>query len=163
MDLARIGFGSDLHRLEKGTGLRLGGVTIPCDLKTLAWSDGDVLLHAIVDAILGALGEGDIGELFPDTAKENAGRDSVEFLSEAMERAYRAGYRVGNLDATVHLERPKLSPFKDVIRRRLRELLATDAIAVKAKTAEGLGPIGEGKAIAAEAVILLVRWKREEG
>lgn len=154
----RIGVGHDLHRLEPGAGLLLGGVKIECGLRAVAHSDGDALLHALTDAVLGALGGPDIGELFPDRDESNRGRDSAEFLQAALERAGRAGYRVGNADATVFLEQPKLGGAKEEIRVNLARLLGCEkeCVSVKAKTGEGVGPVGEGKAVAAQAVVLLV-------
>ncbi len=155
--MPRVGFGTDLHRLDNGEGIVLGGVSIPCSLRTVAHSDGDVLLHALVDAVLGALGQGDIGELFPDTDPENAGRDSAEFLRAALHRLLLAGYGIGNIDAVVHLQSPKLGANKQAIRQRLAELceLAPEQVNVKAKTGEHLGEVGRGEAIRAEAVVLL--------
>lgn len=155
----RCGLGCDLHRLEEGEGLWLGGVCIPCGLRSVAHSDGDALLHALTDAVLGALGEGDIGEWFPDHAAENRGRDSTEFLQAALARMHERGYALLNLDTTIHLQKPKLLPHKPAIRSRLAELcgLPEDCVNVKAKTAEGLGAVGEGLAVTAEAVVLLAR------
>ncbi len=155
----RCGSGSDLHRLEPGQGLRLGGVLVPCELRSVAHSDGDALLHAVVDALLGALGEGDIGEWFPDHAPENRGRPSSEFLLPVLQRMRELGYSIENLDTTVHLQRPRLSPHKIAIRDNLARLcgLPPDRVNVKAKTGEGIGSVGEGLAFAAEAVVLLIR------
>lgn len=161
----RIGHGYDLHRLEAlatagaggGRPLRLGGVEIPSDLGPVSHSDGDALLHAVTDAILGALGEPDIGSLFPDSAAENAGRDSADFVREAVRRMTAAGYRVGNVDATVILERPKLSPHKAQVRAQLAELLGVDEarVNIKGKTHEGVDAVGEGRAVEVHAVVLL--------
>ena len=155
----RSGFGSDLHRLEQGEGLWLGGVLVPCPLRSVAHSDGDALLHAITDAVLGALGEGDIGELFPDTDPANRGRASADFLREALQRVRERGYVLYNLDTTVHLQRPKLLPHKQAIRQSLAELCGVEPeqVNVKAKTGEGMGPVGEGRAVAADALVLLGR------
>lgn len=155
----RCGMGSDLHRLEPGEGLWLGGVLVPCALRSVAHSDGDALLHALTDALLGALGEGDIGEWFPDAAAENKGRASREFLLPALARVRERGYFIQNIDTTLHLQRPKLSPHKAAIRQSLADLcdLPAACVNVKAKTGEGVGPVGEGQAYAAEAMVLLLR------
>jgi 2-C-methyl-D-erythritol 2,4-cyclodiphosphate synthase len=158
----RIGHGYDLHRLEPlapagpGRPLVLGGVPIPADRGPISHSDGDALLHALTDAILGALGEPDIGQLFPDNAPENLGRDSAEFLAEACRRLRARGLTVVNADITVILERPKLSPHKAAITARLRELLGVPGpVNVKAKTHEGVDAVGEGRAVEVHAVVLL--------
>jgi 2-C-methyl-D-erythritol 2,4-cyclodiphosphate synthase len=153
----RVGLGNDLHRLESGGPLRLGGLDLPGDVHALGHSDADALLHALTDALLGAAALGDIGELFPDTAEENRRRDSAEMLAEAVSRVIGAGWRIENVDCIVMLERPKLSPHKESIRRRIAEILKTtiDRVGLKAKTGEGLGPIGTGKAVAAECVALI--------
>jgi len=156
---SRIGEGYDIHRLERGRPLRLGCVTIPSDFGPLGHSDGDVLAHALCDAILGAVAQGDIGSHFPNDDPRWAGADSRSFLGHAVRLAHWRGYRVVNADATVVLERPKLAPYIAEIRTTLAAVLRckpTD-VSIKAKTAEGLGPIGEGKAIEARAVVLLGR------
>jgi len=154
----RIGFGTDLHRLEIGDGLRLGGIVIPCALRAVAHSDGDALYHAATDAILGALGQPDIGQIFPDTEAQNRSRDSADFLGEAIRRMRAASYQFGNLDAVVTLEQPRLAPHKERMRANLARLCACapDAVNIKAKTAEGLGPIGESRAVRVDVVVLLV-------
>jgi len=153
----RVGIGHDSHRLAAGGPLRLGGIDIPHDHHAVGHSDADVLLHAITDALLGAAALGDIGELFPDSDPANRGRDSGEMLRGAVERVAAAGYRVVNLDCIVFAELPKLSPYKSALRSRIGELVGIDAdsVGVKAKTAEGLGLIGRGEAVAAQAVALL--------
>lgn len=122
-------------------------------------SDADVLLHAVTDALLGAAALGDIGELFPDDAAENRGRDSAEMLSLALERVKLAGYGVVNVDCIVFAQKPKLSPYKEMIRRRIAELLdvSMDRVGVKAKTGELVGPVGRQEAMMAECVALLER------
>jgi 2-C-methyl-D-erythritol 2,4-cyclodiphosphate synthase len=160
----RIGHGWDRHRLEpltpSGMGrlLVIGGVPVDHDQGPVARSDGDVLLHAVTDALLGALGEADIGQLFPDTDIRNEGRDSAEFVTRAMQLIDEAGWRVGNLDATVVLERPRLATCKDPIRQNLARLLGVEvsAVNVKGKTGEGVDAVGEGRAIEAHAVVLLM-------
>lgn len=137
--------------------MRLGGVEIPYDRHLLGHSDADVLLHAVTDALLGAAGLGDIGELFPDTDMANRGRDSADMLREAHERVTRSGFGIVNLDCIVFAERPKLGEHKDLIRRRLGELLhlSPSQISVKAKTGEKVGIVGREEAIVAECVVLL--------
>jgi 2-C-methyl-D-erythritol 2,4-cyclodiphosphate synthase len=154
----RIGIGHDTHRLSNGGPLRLGGLTIAHDRHLVGHSDADVLLHAITDALLGALALGDIGELFPDTDSEHRGADSKEFLLEALRRVHEAGYRVAQLDTIVFAQRPHLSQYKEPMRRQIADWLQTDltAVSVKAKTGEEVGPIGRQEAIAAEAVVLLL-------
>lgn len=155
----RIGLGHDTHRLGPGTGLVLGGITIPHDKQALGHSDADVLLHAVTDALLGAAALGDIGELFPDTDPANKGRDSAEILRAAADRVAAAGFRVLNLDCVIFAQRPKILPHRPAIRRRIAGILGLDESAVwlKAKTGEGVGPIGEERAIAAECVVLIER------
>jgi 2-C-methyl-D-erythritol 2,4-cyclodiphosphate synthase len=156
-DRSRIGIGHDTHRLASGGPLRLGGVTIDHDQHLVGHSDADVLLHAVTDALLGALAQGDIGEWFPDTAAENRNRDSAEFLQAATEQVRAAGYGVANLDCIVFAQRPKLSEHKRKIAQRLAQLLgiAEQQVNVKAKTGESIGTIGREEAMAAECVVLL--------
>ncbi len=123
---SRIGIGHDTHRLAPGGPLRLGGLSIDHDQHLVGHSDADVLLHAVTDALLGALARGDIGDWFPDTASENRDRDSVEFLRAAMQEVHSAGYVVGNLDCIVFAQRPKLASYKRPLRQRLAELLDVD-------------------------------------
>lgn len=153
----RVGIGHDCHRLAIGNHINLGGIEIPHDRTTVAHSDGDVLLHAVTDAILGAIADGDIGEHFPDTNPAEAGRSSREMLAEVWRRARDAGWQLVNLDCTVILERPKLGPFKSQIREALAELLeaSPEQISVKAKTAEGVGPVGREESVEACCVVLL--------
>ena len=155
--LPRVGLGHDTHRLVEGGPLRLGGVEIPHSRRADAHSDGDVLLHALIDALLGATAQGDIGEWFPDTAAENRDRDSAEMVRSVMESVRQAGLQAANVDGTIFAQRPKLSAHKDVIRRRIAELLKIDVdrVSVKAKTGEGVGPIGREEAIAAQCVVML--------
>jgi len=164
----RIGHGFDLHRLEplapagEGRPLIIGGIRIEHDLGPVGHSDGDALLHALTDAILGALGEPDIGELFPDTSPKWKGADSNIFLQEAVSRMKAAGYEFGNVDATIILQRPKIAPHKDAIRRHLANQLGIDAerVNLKGKTHEKLDAIGEGRGIAVHVVVLLNRKGR---
>ena len=152
----RVGLGSDLHRLKAGDGIRLGGVAIPCSFACDAVSDGDVLLHALVDALLGALGLGDIGEHFPESVVRR-GEDSRRFVREVMAMLEARKVRVVNADCIIDLERPKLSGWKKDMRESVALLLNIDPsrVNVKAKTGEGLGPIGLGQAVAAQAVVLV--------
>lgn len=154
----RIGLGHDRHRLVRGRPLILGGVTIDFEFGLDGHSDADVLLHAITDALLGAVGAGDIGERFPNTDPKCKNADSVVFLEAALTEVRNRGYQVGNLDCTIHAERPKLSPYKETIACRLAELLGVsrDQINVKAKTGETVGPVGRGEAIDADAVVMLI-------
>lgn len=149
----RVGIGSDIHRLASGRPLMIGGIEIPSEKGESAHSDGDVLIHAIIDAILGAAASGDIGALYPDTSPETEGMDSAVMLGCVIRDT---GIRIINLDTTVNLEKPKLRPYIDAIRTRLSGIIGipVSSISVKAKTAEGLGPIGEGLAVSAEAIIL---------
>ena len=155
----RIGLGHDTHRLEAGRKLVIGGVHVPHELGPVAHSDGDVLLHAIIDAILGALAWGDIGEWFPDTDEDYQGADSAKLLQSVMQRVKDDGWTVSNADCIVFAQRPKLSQFKSSISLRIAQLLSVETaqISVKAKTGERVGPIGREEAIAAEAVVLLTK------
>ena len=160
----RIGLGHDTHRLSAGRPLVLGNVTIPHDLGAVGHSDADVLLHAIVDALLGAAGLGDIGEWFPNTDPRWSGADSSLFLSHALESIGRRDWSIVNLDCTITAEKPKLTPWKPAIRKRLSELLGIpeDCINVKAKSGEGVGPVGRCEAIEAHAIVLLQRVSSSE-
>lgn len=155
--IIRIGLGHDTHRLGPGTGLVIGGITIPHERQALGHSDADVLLHAITDALLGAAALGDIGELFPDNDPANKGRNSAEMLRVAADRVTAAGWRVVNLDCVIFAQRPKILPHRQKIRERIAELLGVDVAAIwlKAKTGEHVGPIGEEFAIGAECVVLV--------
>jgi 2-C-methyl-D-erythritol 2,4-cyclodiphosphate synthase len=154
----RIGIGYDIHRLVEGRKLVLGGVEIPFEKGLLGHSDSDVLTHAICDALLGAAALGDIGTHFPDTDPRWAGASSLEFLSRVVEMLSEKGYRVHNVDATVMAERPKLRPYVQSIRERLASVLQIDVdqVNIKAKTNEGLGSVGGGDAMSAQAVALLI-------
>jgi 2-C-methyl-D-erythritol 2,4-cyclodiphosphate synthase len=156
--LVRVGQGWDLHRLVDGGPLRLGGVDVPHDRAAKGHSDGDVVLHALTDAVLGALGAGDIGQHFGDDDPRWRGADSAVFIEEAMRICRTKGFEVGCADVTVVLERPKLAPHRDSIVARLAALLGVPAerVSLKAKTSEGLGAVGAGDAVAALAVVGLV-------
>ncbi|MGL6212818.1 2-C-methyl-D-erythritol 2,4-cyclodiphosphate synthase [Billgrantia desiderata] len=157
--MLRIGHGFDVHRFGEGDHLMIGGVAIPFDHGFVAHSDGDVLLHAISDALLGACALGDIGRHFPDTDAAWAGADSRALLRHVYGLVREAGYRVGNVDATVIAQAPKLAPHVAAMCAHVAEdlELALDAVNVKATTSERLGFTGRGEGIAAEAVVLLTR------
>ena len=154
----RIGEGWDTHALVAGRPLVLGGVTIPYHLGLDGHSDADALAHAITDALLGAAALGDIGRHFPDTDPAYKGADSMRLLAEAARRVRAAGFEIGNIDSTVIAQAPKLAPHIEAMRARLSEVLAValDRVNVKAKTAEKMGPVGEGRAIEARAMCLLL-------
>lgn len=153
----RIGHGYDVHRLEPNRKLILGGVEIPFEKGLLGHSDADVLTHAVMDALLGAAGLGDIGNLFPDSDPAFAGADSLKLLAEVMHRLKKAGWRVGNIDATVLAQRPKLAPYIPAMRENLARAMeiSTDAVNIKATTEEHLGFTGNSLGMAAHAVALL--------
>ncbi|HCO42608.1 2-C-methyl-D-erythritol 2,4-cyclodiphosphate synthase [Immundisolibacter sp.] len=154
----RIGHGYDLHALADGRRLVLGGVDIPHGRGPVAHSDGDVLLHAVADALLGAVALGDIGQHFPDTDPAFAGADSRDLLRQVAGRVRAAGYQVANVDATVLAQHPKLAPHRDAMRANIAADLGVsiEQVSVKATTTEGLGPVGRQEAIAAHAVCLLL-------
>ena len=154
----RIGHGYDVHRLVEGRKLIMGGVPIPWDLGLLGHSDADVLLHAIADAILGAIGEGDIGRHFPDTDAAYKGADSLKLLSQVMRLAETRGYRLGNLDATIIAQQPKMAPHIPAMRSNIASVLnaTVGQVNVKATTEEGLGFSGRCEGISAHAVVLMV-------
>lgn len=155
--MIRIGLGHDTHRLVEGTFIFLGGVRIEHTKSLLGHSDADVLLHAVTDALLGAAGLGDIGELFPDTDPANRNRNSAEMLQIVWNQVRQLHWQIVNLDIILFAEKPKLAPHKEAIRRRIAELLEIDAtqVGIKAKTGEGIGIIGQEEAISAECVVLL--------
>ena len=155
----RIGIGFDLHRLGPNTPLMIGGVLIPHTLGSIGHSDGDVLCHAITDALLGAAGIGNIGELFPDTDPALRGVSSLRFLEKSVELIRAKGFEIENIDSNVLAERPKLLAYFPAMVLKMADSLgiAPDKIHVKAKTMEGLGIVGTEQAIAAEAVALLVK------
>ena len=150
----RIGYGWDSHEFKRGIPLKIGGVTLPHPKGLGGHSDGDVLLHAITDALLGAVAAPDIGSLFPPSDPQWKGADSVVFLREALQRVHNAGYAIANLDSTLILSEPKIGPHADAIRARVSELLNLpgDAIGLKAKTPEGMGT--DNAAIAHVTVLL---------
>ncbi len=153
----RIGHGYDVHRLVAGRPLVLGGVAVPSDVGLDGHSDADVLTHAIIDALLGAAALGDIGSHFPDTDDEWRGADSLDLLRTVVARLGEAGFAVGNVDATVVLQRPKLRPFVEAMRETLAAGLGIDVgrVSVKATTGEGMGFVGTGEGASAHAVALI--------
>lgn len=157
--MIRVGLGYDLHRLVTGRALVLGGITIPFERGEDGHSDGDVLLHAITDALLGAAGLGDIGEFFPPSDPRWKGADSRKLLESAWTAAREKGWRLENLDAVIALQAPKFLPWRERVRESISAILEaeTDRIFVKAKTGEGLGPVGKGDAVEVWAVCLLTR------
>ncbi|KAF7599271.1 MAG: 2-C-methyl-D-erythritol 2,4-cyclodiphosphate synthase [Candidatus Dactylopiibacterium carminicum] len=155
----RIGQGLDVHRLVEGRRLVLGGVEIPYEKGLLGHSDADALMHAITDAVLGAVGLGDIGRLFPDTDPANEGADSRKLLQEAIRRVHEAGWLVVNIDAMIIAQAPKISPYASQMVANIAEDIGIDAtcVNVKGKTNERLGHLGRGEGIATQAVALLMR------
>jgi 2-C-methyl-D-erythritol 2,4-cyclodiphosphate synthase len=153
----RIGQGFDVHRIEAGDGMTLGGLWVPCAHRVVAHSDGDIVLHAIMDAMLGALALGDIGQLFPDTDASFQGADSAELTREVRRLCLAKGYSVSNLDVTILCEVPKIAPIRETMRQCIADVLETlvDQISVKATTTEQLGFIGRGEGIAVMASVLM--------
>jgi len=158
----RIGHGFDVHRFKRGRKLILGGVEIPYSLGLAGHSDADVVLHALIDALLGAMGKGDIGSHFPDSDPRYKGISSALLLAQVLKMARRDKFRLVNGDITVIAEKPRLAPFAKKIRERLAKLLNVRAqqINLKAVTTEGLGWIGQGKGMAATAVVLLAKTRK---
>ncbi len=159
MTKLRVGHGYDVHRLVEGRALILGGVTVPFDRGLLGHSDADVLTHAVMDALLGAAALGDIGKLFPDSDEAYAGADSIALLERVTALLREHGWQVGNVDATVVAQAPKLAPYIPDMRRRLAEAMGldVDCVSVKATTEERLGFTGSGEGMAAHAVALIER------
>jgi len=155
----RVGHGYDVHALGDGLRLVLGGVAIPHTKGCIAHSDGDVLVHAICDALLGALALGDIGKHFPDTSDEFKGIDSLVLLRRVVALVGEKGYRVGNIDSTLAMQRPKLRPYIDTMRERIAEAagVSVEQVSVKATTTEHLGFEGEEKGVSATAVVLVMK------
>jgi 2-C-methyl-D-erythritol 2,4-cyclodiphosphate synthase len=155
----RVGQGWDVHRIVTGRPLILGGVTIPADFGLEGHSDADILSHAITDAVLGAAALGDIGMHFPDSDPRWKDADSLKFLRHARDLAAERGYTIVNVDSTVILERPKLKDFRTAIREKLAQTLGLeiDRVSVKFKTAERVGPVGEGRSAEAQALVTLCR------
>lgn len=153
----RIGFGSDIHRLVEGRKLIIGGVHVPSPSGELAHSDGDVLYHALSDAILGALALGDIGLHFPDNSDSTLNMDSSEIVKFVYQKMVEEGYEIGNVDINITLEKPKLKDYKEEMRKNIASLLHTNIenVSVKAGTNEGLDDLGKGLAIKVETIVLL--------
>lgn len=157
--MIRVGIGFDSHRLAEGRRLILGGVEIPHSRGLLGHSDADVLIHAIIDALLGAVADGDIGRHFPDKDPRWKDADSAGLLATTVARLRSAGWALANLDSTVIAEEPRLSPYIESIRQRLAQILGVDIsqVSVKAKTNEGMDAVGRREGIAAQAAVLLER------
>ncbi len=156
----RIGTGYDIHSIIptiRKSEIPIGGIAVPCYYRVDSHSDGDALLHAITDACFGALALGDIGQWFPDSAPENLGRTSSHFLTVAISEIKKLGWEVQNVDCTVHLEEPKLAPLVDSMRQHIAQLMGCELrdVSVKCKSGEGMGAVGEKRAIEANAVVLL--------
>ena len=159
----RVGLGYDTHRIGPGGPLRLGGIDIPWDRSLIGHSDADVLLHAITDALLGAVCLPDIGQMFPNTSDENKGRDSGEMLAAAYGKVKEAGWEIINIDSVVLAQQPKLAEHLPKIRTRIAHILAIsiDQVGAKGKTGERVGPVGREESIDARAVVLLHRQALE--
>ncbi len=159
----RIGLGFDIHRLESDpgpdAGVMLGGVHVPCPWRVIAHSDGDVVLHALCDALLGAVAAGDLGEHFPDHDPSHRGRDSAWFVERVLALPQLAVWRLGNIDVNIIAETPRLMPHKPAIRARVAAILRlpADAVSIKARSHEGVDAVGEKRAIVAQAAVLLER------
>lgn len=158
MNIPRIGLGVDVHRLETGRRCRLGGIEIESPVGPVGHSDGDAVLHALCDAVLGAAGLDDLGSLFPDSAPENAGRDSREFCQAAVLAVHGQGMRVVSLDVVVETDHPRLVAHRAAMREQIARLfaLSADRINIKGKTGERIGEIGAGRALRATAIALLM-------
>jgi len=154
----RIGIGYDVHRLVEGRKLIIGGVEIPYEKGLLGHSDADVLVHAIIDSILGALSLGDIGKHFPDTDEKYKDINSMNLLTKTYDLMIKSGYKIGNIDCVVAAQRPKLAPYIDIMRERIAKVLNTsiDNISIKATTTEKLGFEGREEGISSQVVCLLV-------
>lgn len=155
----KIGIGFDIHRLVEGRPLILGGIHLPYEKGLLGHSDGDALLHAMTDALLGALGKGDIGEWFSDQDPQNKNKDSAEMAQKILQEMIQEHYQILSFDTIIFAEAPKMTPFKIQMKTRLAEIFKIEptCLNLKAKTMETLGPIGQKEAIAAQAVVLLAR------
>jgi 2-C-methyl-D-erythritol 2,4-cyclodiphosphate synthase len=157
----RIGLGFDIHRLEADAaadaGVMLGGVRVPCPWRVIAHSDGDVVLHALCDALLGAVAAGDLGEHFPDSDAAHRGRDSAWFVERVLALPQLASWRLGNVDVNIIAEAPRLMPHKPAIRARVAALLRlpADAVSIKARSHEGVDAVGEKRALAAQAAVMV--------
>ncbi len=159
----RIGIGFDIHRLEEGRKLIIGGIEIPSDIGFKAHSDGDIFFHALTDALLGAIGYGDIGQLFPDNQEKWKNADSRIFVEEACRIIREKGYEIENIDGYIVLQKPKILPYREKIIQNTAKILKInpERIFIKGKTYEKIGEIGEGKAAFAEVVVLLRKEEKE--
>ncbi|WP_029521211.1 2-C-methyl-D-erythritol 2,4-cyclodiphosphate synthase [Persephonella sp. IF05-L8] len=159
----RIGIGFDIHRLEEGRKLIIGGIEIPSDIGFKAHSDGDIFFHALTDALLGAIGYGDIGQLFPDNQEKWKNADSRIFVEEACRIVQEKGYEIENIDGYIVLQKPKILPYREKIIQNTAKILKInpERIFIKGKTYEKIGEIGEGKAAFAEVVVLLRKEEKE--
>ncbi len=159
----RIGIGFDIHRLEEGKKLIIGGVEIPSDIGFKAHSDGDIFFHALTDALLGAIGYGDIGQLFPDNQEKWKNADSRIFVEEACRIVREKGYEIENIDGYIVLQKPKILPYREKIIQNTAKILKInpERIFIKGKTYEKIGEIGEGKAAFAEVVVLLRKEEKK--
>lgn len=157
--MIKIGYGYDAHRLESGRRLILGGVDIPFEKGLLGHSDADALTHAVIDALIGAMGLGDIGKHFPDSDEAYKDADSLVLLSKTYEMMKERGYRIGNIDATIVAQRPRMAPYIDKMRENLARVLlcGKDEVNIKAKTTEGMGFEGRGEGISAHAAVLILK------
>jgi 2-C-methyl-D-erythritol 2,4-cyclodiphosphate synthase len=155
----RIGHGYDIHRLQAGGRLVLAGVEVSDQMSPIAHSDGDVVLHAVVDALLGAAGWGDIGEMFPNSDPRWRGAASRVFVEAVVQKLRGAGFHIGNIDVTILAERPKLQTFKPKMAESLKQLTGGE-VGIKAGTNEGCDAVGRGEAIAAHAVVLLASYEQ---
>ncbi len=155
----RIGHGYDRHRLEAGHKFILGGVEIDSEIGCVAHSDGDVLAHALADALLGSIGQPDIGQLYPNDDPKWQGADSSKFVKDAFQRVFDAGYVLGNVDITILLEQPKIAKYKKTIRDNIAYWLTCESgkVNVKGKTGEGVGPIGRSEAVDCHVVVMIVQ------
>jgi 2-C-methyl-D-erythritol 2,4-cyclodiphosphate synthase len=151
----RVGLGYDSHMFMPDIRFVLGGVEIPYHRGLLGHSDGDALAHAVIDALLGAMGEGNIGVLFPDTDPKYKGANSLQLLNEVVRIAHSKGYKIISMDSTILAEEPKLNPFVNKMKENLARSLGTDAVSIKPKTNEGMGWVGKGEGIATMAICLM--------
>ena len=158
MEKYRIGFSVDIHQLSEGNGIYVGGIYIPCNKKSVAHSDGDCLLHAIAESILGALALGDLGKFFPPSDESIKGIASSKIVEFAVSKMFEQNYKINNIDCSIVLESPKLAKYMDEIKTNIAKLLFTDItnVSIKAGTNEKIGELGQGKAIQCFSTVMLV-------
>lgn len=158
MEKFRIGFSVDIHQLSEGNGIYVGGIYIPCNKKSVAHSDGDCLLHAIAESILGALALGDLGKFFPPSEESIKGIASSKIAEFAVSKMFEQNYKINNIDCSIVLESPKLAKYMDEIKTNIAKLLFTDItnVSIKAGTNEKIGELGQGKAIQCFSMVMLV-------